>query len=68
MNLPHPPFVFELEKFTPGTLKAVGIIDGEQVATHSVRTPGAPAGIQLAVDYSQKIISPNSPDVFLFML
>ncbi|MCM4160197.1 beta-galactosidase [Antarcticibacterium sp. W02-3] len=63
-ELPHPPFIFNLDRYVPGTLKAVGIIDGEEVATHVVRTPRAPAGIQLAVDYSQKIISPNSPDMF----
>jgi beta-galactosidase len=55
---------FELGKFTPGTLKAVGIMDGEEVASHTVSTPGTPAGLQMAVDYSQKIIAPNSPDMF----
>ncbi|HSI69538.1 MAG TPA: glycoside hydrolase family 2 TIM barrel-domain containing protein, partial [Gillisia sp.] len=63
-ELPHPPFVFDVDRYVPGTLKAVGIIDGEEVATHVVRTPRAPAGLQLAVDYSQKVIAPNSPDVF----
>ncbi|MFT3867960.1 MAG: glycoside hydrolase family 2 TIM barrel-domain containing protein [Nibricoccus sp.] len=48
--LPHPPFVFDLPRFEPGRLEAVGLIGGKEVATHGVGTAGAPVKIQLRID------------------
>jgi len=42
-----PYFVFTLSARLPGTLKAEGIIDGKVVSTHEVKTPEAPARIQI---------------------
>lgn len=38
-NLNHPPFTFSLDKFEEGELKAVGYINGNQVANHSINSP-----------------------------
>ncbi|SDL08502.1 beta-galactosidase [Salinimicrobium catena] len=62
-ELAHPPFYFEVPEFEPGQLRAVGYIDGQEVASHSIFTPGEPAKIELSVDLSGKPISRRSPDV-----
>ena len=62
-ELAHPPFHFEVPEFEPGQLRAVGFIDGKEVATHTAETPREPAKIELSVDLSGKSISDNSPDV-----
>lgn len=49
-HLPHPPFPFELLRFVPGTLRAVGYRNGRPVATHEVRTPEAPDRLTLTFD------------------
>jgi beta-galactosidase len=46
-HLAHPPFTFHIDEFTPGTLRAIAYIDGEEAADHTVTTPGAPAAIEL---------------------
>jgi beta-galactosidase len=61
--LNHPPFVFSLGKYTPGTLKAEGFINGKKVMEDIVKTPGKPAKIELAYDLSSKAINPDFPDV-----
>jgi len=48
--LPHPPFVFDLPRFEPGQLEAVGLIGGKPSASHVVGTPGAPVKVQLRID------------------
>lgn len=48
-NLPHPPYSWKVS-FSPGELKAVGYINGEEVAEHVVNTPGAPAKVTIAAD------------------
>src|SRR5690606_8004792 len=53
-HLKHPPFLFNLSAFEAGTLKAVGYIDGKEVAEHQVSTSGKPAKIQLIADRSGK--------------
>lgn len=62
-ELPHPPFRFNVPAFRRGTLKAVGYIGGEEVASHVIKTPGKPARIQMEVDLSGRSIPTNSPDV-----
>jgi beta-galactosidase len=46
-NLPHPPFTFEDVPWKPGHLKAIGFIEGKQVASHSRITPGAAEEIDI---------------------
>ncbi len=48
--LPHPPFVFELPRYTPGVLEARGYLDGRVCATHRVGTPGTPVTLELVID------------------
>ncbi|MCH1925357.1 glycoside hydrolase family 2 protein [Shewanella sp. C32] len=62
-NLPHPPFIFNLSKFVPGTLRADAIIDGKVVATHQVSTPGKAASIDLQLDTSGVAPVTGSNDV-----
>jgi len=49
-HLAHPPFSFDLSCFEPGTLEAIGYIDGEPIASHVVATPKAFARLELSVD------------------
>lgn len=62
-QLQHPPFIFNLGKFTPGTLRAEGFVDGKPVIEHKVATPGAPARLEVAMDRSGKGINIYKPDV-----
>ena len=62
-ELKHPPFIFRLKNFTPGTLRAEGFIGGKKVTEHVVRTPGKVSGIALSYDISEVPISKHSPDV-----
>lgn len=39
-RLSHPPFIFHIDKFIPGTLKAIGYKDDTIIATDEVKTPG----------------------------
>lgn len=48
--LPHPPFVFDLPRFEPGQLEAVGLIGGKVSASHVVGTPSAPVKLQLHIE------------------
>lgn len=58
-----PPFKFQLPEFMPGELKAIGFIDGKEVANHVVRTPGEVSKMELLVDISGKEIARKSSDV-----
>jgi len=49
-KIKHPPFRKSVP-FTPGTLEAVGSIDGKVVARYTVKTPGKPVSLQLASDF-----------------
>lgn len=46
-HLPHPPFNFKLEQFTPGTLRADCLIGGAVKATFTRQTPQSAAAIRL---------------------
>jgi len=48
--LPHPPFVFDLPRFEPGILEAIGLIGGKATAAHRVGTPGVPVKIELMIE------------------
>lgn len=62
-HLNNPPFTFEIEKFEPGTLRAIGYIDGEVAAEHRQITPEEPQAINLHVDYSGKPPEAGQKDV-----
>lgn len=51
-HLAHPPFHFDLAKFTPGTLRAEALINDKVVASHAVTTPGKATKLALRVDVS----------------
>jgi len=61
--LPHPPFLFSLDHFVPGELKAVGYINGKAVSKEIVRTSKQAKKIKLSVDLSGIPIHKTQPDV-----
>jgi len=67
VNLKHPPFTFTLPGYSPGTLKAVAIRNGAEIASHSVTTPGTPTALRLEADFSNKPLSADGADaVFVY--
>lgn len=62
-QLPHPPLVFPIGKFTPGTLRAEGFIGGKKVAESVVKSPQNAVQILLSYDTSGIPISKHNPDV-----
>lgn len=62
-SLEEPPFVFKLDKFTHGTLKAEGFISGKLAAQNVVKSPKKAAKIELSYDLSGIQINKNNPDV-----
>ena len=66
-QLKHAPFVFKLEKFVAGTLRAEGFINGKKVVSSFVKTPEKATQIELTYDVSSKEINPDFPDmVFVY--
>ncbi|MBB6463154.1 glycoside hydrolase family 2 protein [Flammeovirga kamogawensis] len=63
INLPHPPFTFQLNKFEKGTLKAIGYIGGKAVETTLVRTPESADHLVIEIDESKIPLASNSKDV-----
>lgn len=61
--LPHPPFVFDLPRFEPGKLEAVGFLGGKPVATHAVGTPGPATQLQLRIDTEGVFAAAGEPDL-----
>lgn len=59
----HPPFTFTLPEYTPGTLRAVALRNGKEVASHSVTTPGRAAAIRLTADFSNRPLQAGNSDV-----
>ena len=64
-NLSHPPFTFKLERFQPGTLRAVGKIGGKEAASHARTTPATPDRLRLEVDLSGRQLQAGVNDVLL---
>ena len=62
-ELNHPPFIFNLDKFSAGTLRAEGFIKGEKVVSNVIKTPEIVTKIEVSYDVSSKAIHPNNPDV-----
>ena len=66
-HLKFPPFEFTIPAFSSGALKAVGFIDGKQVAEHSVSTSANPKSIHLEIDESGKPVKLGENDlVFVY--
>ena len=61
--VPHPPFVFDLARFEPGRLEAVGIIGGQSCVSDAVETPGSPAKIGLSLDRAGIRAAGDEPDL-----
>jgi beta-galactosidase len=62
-NLAHPPFTFKVDKFQAGTLRAVGKIGDQEVATYAVATPKEPSRLHLEVDLSGRKLRAGANDV-----
>ena len=66
-KLKHPPFIFKLDKFVQGTLRADGFVNGKKVVSNVVKTPEKPSKIELIYDSSSKPINTNLSDmVFVY--
>lgn len=48
-SLNHPPFHFQVSKFVPGKLTAVGYVNHSEVAFRQVFTPNSPNGMDLEI-------------------
>ncbi|AQT67590.1 Beta-galactosidase [Anaerohalosphaera lusitana] len=62
-NLESPPFTFSGVDYEPGTLKAVGYIDGEAAANDAVVTAGEPAGLRIEFGTCGKELAADGADV-----
>jgi beta-galactosidase len=65
-QLAHPPFTFKMEKFVPGTLRAVGKINGEEAASDAIQTPGKPSEINIEFDLSGRKFEKNKDIIFVY--
>jgi len=63
INLKHPPFIFDLGRFEPGVLRAVGYVGGHEVARTEQRTPGEPEGLALQFDSCGRHFAGSGKDV-----
>ncbi len=67
-NLKHPPFTFKVNEFEEGTLKAVGIINGDDVSEYVVKTPKKALSLKVWLDESGKVPESGKNDVlFLYI-
>jgi beta-galactosidase len=62
-NLKHPPFIFDLQHFTPGELHAIGYIHGKKVAESFARTPSNPVKLKLDADINGKPLKAGGNDI-----
>ena len=67
-KLNHPPFTFKMNEFKAGTLKAVGFVNGKEVAEDVVKTPLKPVELKIWLDESGKAPEAGQNDVlFLYV-
>ncbi|WP_117883683.1 glycoside hydrolase family 2 protein [Aureibaculum luteum] len=67
-NLKHPPYTFNLNEFKPGTLKAVGFVDGKKITEDIVITPQKPTKLKVWLDESGKTPAASQNDIlFLYV-
>jgi len=62
-HLQHPPFTFQLKRFEPGALEAIGYMGGNAAARHTVRTPGEVDRLELRLDESGRAFAADGKDV-----
>jgi Glycosyl hydrolases family 2, TIM barrel domain/Glycosyl hydrolases family 2/Glycoside hydrolase family 2 C-terminal domain 5/Domain of unknown function (DUF4982) len=62
-NLLHPPFTFTNIPWRPGELKAIGFINGKEVASHRRVTPGETTAIEMNFDLRGEAVA-NGEDMF----
>jgi beta-galactosidase len=62
-NLTHPSFTFYPAAYEPGTLTAIGYINGKKTITQNVSTPGDAYKIMLKADISGKALAAGKNDV-----
>jgi beta-galactosidase len=62
-HLNHPPFHFQVSKFVPGKLTAVGYANNKEVAFHQVFTPGIPNGMNVEIATEGIPISKDQMDM-----
>jgi len=66
-QLPYPPYIFNVQKFEAGELKAVGYINKKAVKQDIVCTSGKPSYIKLTYDRSGKSLKADGADaVFVY--
>ena len=61
-NLKHPSFTFEVSRFEPGTLRAVGYVGGHEAAQSEQHTPGGPDGLVLQFGSSGRRFAGSGKD------
>lgn len=54
-NIPHPAFTFSNVEYEEGQLRAVGYVDGREVATHVRNTPGTACKLAVTAEYNTLI-------------
>jgi beta-galactosidase len=62
-HLAYPPFTFDVGRFQPGKLDAIGYVDGRETVTHSVRTPGVVERMDLWLDEAGRLFAMDGKDV-----
>jgi Beta-galactosidase/beta-glucuronidase len=62
-DLEHPPFTFFNISYEKGTIKAVGFLNGKEVAANSVTTPEVSTHIALEANYANKNFKADGGDV-----
>jgi beta-galactosidase len=62
-HIKHPPLTFQLKRFEPGVLEAIGYLGDREAARHAVRTPGAPERLELKLDESGRPFAAGGKDV-----
>lgn len=63
VNIPHPPFTFDVSCTAPGILKAYGYYKGKKVCSDSIRTAGEAARINIWADTCG--VSPKTNDLII---
>ncbi|MES2775080.1 MAG: glycoside hydrolase family 2 TIM barrel-domain containing protein [Bacteroidota bacterium] len=65
-RLRHPPFTFNVGQFKPGTLKAMGLMNGKLVKEHTVSTPGKLAALTLEAGLNGKAFMAGGDMIFIY--
>lgn len=65
LGMPHPPFVFYLDQFTPGQLDAIGYISGIPCANHRVTTASKPIRLRLDAPFYGREMTADGSDLLL---